>query len=126
MSIMMKCGCAANAKRKVGDDYVPCCTIHDTIEQTAMPDLTGRMAVCYCGEKSLRPSDPDKLAFFEYRGPGSNRATSQCKCGYAEMAHTPDKTHVMKTCAKKNGRSGFVPRGEFEYDSYYCGCRGWD
>ena len=58
MSIMMKCGCAANAKRKVGDDYVPCCTIHDTIEQTAMPDLTGRMAIC-CGEKSLRPSDPE-------------------------------------------------------------------
>lgn len=122
---MMKCGHAANAKRKVGDDFIPCCAICSVTEQAPAPDLRGRTAIC-CSEKSIRPSDPDKLAFFEYRGPGSKAADLACKCGYAEMAHTPDKTHVMKHCAKKNGVSGFVPRGPWEHDRYYCGCRGWD
>ena len=122
---MMKCGHASNARRKDGDDWVPACAICNTAEQAATPDLTGRKAIC-CGESSLRDSDPDKLAFFEYRGPGSKAGTTSCKCGYAEVAHIPDKTHVMRHCEKKNGRAGFVSRGPWEYDKYYCGCRGWD
>lgn len=116
MKPMMICGCAANAIRKVGDEWVDCCTIHDTIEQTTMPDLTGRMATCSCGRKE--PSNPDKLAFFEYRGDGSRRAQDQCTCGYTQAAHA--KPHVQAKC------EGFTPRGPFQYDSYYCGCRGWD
>lgn len=123
--MMMTCGHAANAVRILKDGSTPACAICDCITQAETPDLTGRTAIC-CSEKSIRPSDPDKLAFFEYRGPGSKAATLACKCGYAEMAHTPDKTHVMKHCAKKNGVSGFQPRGEWEHDKYYCGCRGWD
>ena len=121
---MMKCGHAANAKRKTDDGWIPSCAICNVATPAPEPDLTGRTAIC-CTEESIRPSD-QKLAFFEYRGPGSRVSTENCKCGYAEMAHTPDKTHVMKHCAKRNGVSGFVPRGPREHDAYYCGCRGWD
>jgi hypothetical protein len=122
---MMACGCAANAKRKTDNGWIPTCAVHNTVEQVPDYDLTGRQAIC-CGESSLRDSDADKLAFFEYRGPGSKSSDLSCTCGYAKMAHTSDKTHVMKHCAKKNGVAGFVARGPWEYDRYYCGCRGWD
>lgn len=120
---MMTCGHSANAKRKVGDDWVPACAICNTAQQADTPDLTGRKAIC-CGEDSIRDSNPDTLAFFEYRGPGSRTATSTCKCGYAEVGH--GKPHVDKHCEKKNGVAGFVARGPWEFDKYYCGCRGWD
>ena len=117
---MMKCGHVANALRtNTGptkhDPPLDCCTICDCIEEAPMPDLTGRMAACMCGRKE--PSDPE-LAFFEWRGEGSPRSEYQCTCGYTKPAH--NKPHVQNQC------EGFTPRGPFEYDSYYCGCRGWD
>jgi hypothetical protein len=81
---------------------------------------SNREARCYCG--TTRPSDPDSLAFFQYRGPGSSHATTTCKCGYALEAH--DKPHVQKQCAITG--KGQTPRGPAPYDSFYCGCRGWD
>jgi hypothetical protein len=118
---MMKCGHAANAIRMASgsvkhDPPLDCCTICDCIEIVETPDLTGRVARC-CNADSERPSSTD-LAFFEYRGPGSKRSMEQCECGYLRIAH--DKPHVQRQC------EGFTPRGPFQYDTYYCGCRGWD
>jgi hypothetical protein len=83
-----------------------------------------RQARCpYCG--TTKPSDPG-LPFFEDRGEGSRHATTLCHCGYALAAHDDDPrhAHVMRNCA--DAMKGKGPRGPHEFDSFYCGCRGWD
>ena len=92
-----------------------------------------RQARCpHC--KTERPSTPD-LPFFEYRGPGSRSAKEQCVCGYYEVAHDPahmdtlvhDRDGKRRPTVVESGRcSGFVPRGPWDVDLFYCGCRGWD
>lgn len=114
---ILACGCAASATRA----GVPSCPIHGTTELAPeQPDLTGRTARCMCGK--TEPSDKDRLAFFEYRGEGSRSAAVTCKrCGYHEVAHTkPD-------LGAKHPAQGheFEARGAFDFDHYYCGCRGW-
>jgi hypothetical protein len=69
-------------------------------------------------EHAVEPSDPEKLAFFEYRGPGSRWATDYCKCGYLKVAHDEKRIRCMV--------GGFTPRGPSERDGHYCGCHGWD
>ena len=102
--------------------------------------LTGRTARCAYGCGSTRPSDdPRGLAFFEYRGPGSKDATERCKCGFFKCAHEVEyKQRISlpfelkspfgrrKTVVEDGKCQGFEPRGAAEFDSYYCGCRGWD
>lgn len=112
---MMKCGCAENARDMEGN---PVCCIHDCREvEEVKPDLTGRMARC-C---KVVPSKWN-LPFFEYRGPGSDIGKRSCKhCSYYERAHTEE---IRKR--NKHVCSNFEPKGEFEFDSYYCGCHGWD
>lgn len=79
------------------------------------PDLTGRVARCYCGRGEPSPNR-ERLAFFEYRGPGSVYEQSCIRCGRAEFAHP-----VYSLC------SSYQPRvGGFHEDAYYCGHRGWD
>lgn len=88
--------------------------------------LAGRQARCECG--ALRPSDgpaigfKGELPFFVYRGEGSREALDICRCGYATAAHTPEvrSRNRALTCET------FEPRGPHEFDSFYCGCRGWD
>lgn len=85
-----------------------------------MSELTGRQARCTC--RRLEPSSRD-LAFFEFCGEGSERATKTCKnCHYHAVAHTA--AVMAKNDALKC--TNFEPHGPFEFDSYYCGCRGWD
>lgn len=133
---MMKCGCAAQGvmTAKAGvkfDTPIPSCLIHDCQEiADSAPDLTGRMAECAYrpAGHSLQPSDPEKLAFFEYRGPGSRWATDVCKCG---LSRKPHDEHGGKIPARKyalvmKGCAGFTPRGPHQYDLHYCGCHGWD
>ncbi len=123
---MMKCGCAAQGvlTAKAGvkfDPPIPACLIHDCYEVAdSAPDLSGRMAQCSYlpSGHAIKPSDPEALAFFEYRGPGSKWATDICKCGYAKVAH--DEKRI------KCKVGGFTPRGPHERDAYYCGCHGWD
>lgn len=123
MGIMMKCGCAAmgqllseNSVRL--DQPIPWCGIHRCSEQVPTPDLAGREARCQCGR--TKPSDPDRLAFFEYRGPGSREVTETCECGYHKVAHEiPDRAARLKCKA-------FKVRGPREFDLFYCGCRGWE
>ena len=86
------------------------------------------MARCsYC--KALEPSSTD-LAFFEDRSATSQSAKLHCKCGYYESAH--DKEALAKitrepvTVIERGICEGFQPHGEYEFDGFYCGCRGWD
>lgn len=112
--VILKCGCAANAV--ILGILKPSCAIHDCTEiAKAQPNLKGRLARC-CAKTPPQPSDPDRLAFFEFRGEGSPWATERCKCGYYEVAH--GKPHVK--C------KGFEPAGPAEFDTYYCGHGGWD
>lgn len=131
MKPMMACGHAANATNSKTEE--PCCAIcvgiHEGAETVVPgPDLTGRIAKCTCGR--TRPSS-EKLAFFEYRGPGSPVATETCKCGYHKKAHDPEymKQNVpsnRETVIEQGKCKGFEPRGPMEYDSFYCGHSGWD
>lgn len=87
-----------------------------------------RMARCSCGR--TEPSSPS-LAFFQDRSEGSALATDHCKCGYTLSAHTVEgmANNVpsnRRTVIEQGKCTGFVPRGAHEFDSYYCGCRGWD
>lgn len=123
--VMLKCGCAAqgvcSAMGSVKfDPPVPSCVVHECIEQVDAPTLSGRLAKCGCG--NTRQSDLD-LAFFEYLGPGSPAAAKTCKhCRYHEVAHEkPLPKHLEKQCGHD-----FEPHGPFEFDRFYCGCRGWD
>ncbi len=81
-----------------------------------------RIAKCGCG--NTRPSsEGEKLASFEFTGEGSKRALDICRnCAYAEVAHTPEVMARNKNlkCMR------FEPHGAYEFDSFYCGCRGWD
>lgn len=79
-----------------------------------------RVAKCGCGR--AEPSSKH-LAFFQDRGPDSKDAQHTCKqCHYYDVAHTPE---VM--ARNKNLKcTDFEPHGAFEFDSFYCGCRGWD
>ena len=115
---MMSCGCAANAQRRLAitGEQIPCCMIHDCTDVVPAPDLTERQARCGCGK--LVASDPDKAAFYEFRGIGSRYATDLCECGYTKSAH--EKPHIAAKC------QNFIARGPHEFDSFYCGCRGWD
>ena len=123
---MLKCGHAANGtcSNKGGIHYdppVPCCVICSCIEVTNVTfSLEGRKAK-RCTEASIRDSSTN-LAFFEYRGAGSKAATQSCKgCGYHKIAHKPDRMNRSKRVC-----TNFQPHGAWEFDLYYCGCRGWD
>lgn len=89
--------------------------------------LTGRMATCPDCRRE-EPSSPN-LAFFTYRGPGSEFAR-RCAhpivrngetyfCGLrGEVAHQPGRTGFGHDFVEGN-----LPANT---DSFYCGCKGWD
>ncbi len=130
---LMICGHAANGicTSKNGIKYnpgIPCCVICSCNEQESnQPDsenkLHDRQAIC-CSKQSLKPSTLN-LAFFEYRGPNSKVANTMCSCGFAEIAHTRDYSKMAGWRPKKCC-DNFEARGAWEYDLYYCGCRGWN
>ena len=125
--MILVCGHEANAT----SNGTPSCAICDTTEVATQPDLTGRIARCAYGCGSERPSTAPHLAFFEYRGPGSRYHLGHCACGYTLGAHDP--AEMCRTVSGKtvieDGRCKYgkvTPRDPAEFDSYYCGCRGWD
>lgn len=86
-------------------------------------DLTNRIAKCSCGKEM--PSSP-ALAFFVYCGEGSSRAESTCKvCAYHAVAHERAQDAEARHL-RHIADHAFAPRGAFEFDDFYCGCRGWD
>lgn len=121
MGTMMLCGHAANSIDGNGD---PSCAICACLglagnRPIVTPSLEGRKAKCF--EGCLRRDSNTELAFFEYLGPDSPAAINRCKhCGFYEEAHTKEKPPMECRSHK------FEPHGAYEFDSYYCGCRGWD
>ena len=121
---MMKCGHVANATDGEGKDI---CIICSGIREEAKiidlnpADLKGRIAKCsLCTNE--QPSST-KLAFFEYKGPGSREAEEICKhCRMAVRAHLPEVMARNPNLKCTN----FEAIGGYERDAYYCGCRGWD
>lgn len=106
-----------------------------------MVDLTGRVARCTYdatlrggGHAGGEPvSSSLSLPFFEYQGPGSERAVVMCVCGYSRIAHEVDDpaywrggVRVRRTVVESGTCPGFRPVGADVEDRYYCGCRGWD
>jgi hypothetical protein len=78
-NVLMSCGCTTPLTRQATGE--PSCMWHPEAEPVLpMPDLSARVARCYCGEQT--PSSP-KLAFFELRP-------------------------------------------TYTFDTYYCGCAGWE
>lgn len=96
--------------------------------------LAGRTAKCSCGATCA--SDSPRAAFVEYHGPRSRYAAVTCKhCRFHDVAHEP--AHMAKLVPGRDGKRrptvvedgtcpGFESIGPVEFDSYYCGCRGWD
>lgn len=126
--VMMACGHAANATT---GDGAPACAIcagltEDATRVAADPALAGRVARCYCGRE--KPSST-ALGFFEFRGEGSPSAIHICKnCSYSIVAHGPDASVWQngKTAVQNANCPGFEPHGPWTFDTYYCGCEGWD
>ena len=130
---IMKCSHVANST----SNGRPACVICSCFEiDDKPPSLDGRIAKCSCG--NTRESSPS-LAFFEFQGEGSDWAMGHCAvCGYAPRAHDTNVAHMARIekggrtryenfMEKNGGVHEFRPRGgDRGYDTYYCGCRGWD
>lgn len=99
-------------------------TMRGGFELIDLAHLAGREAQCAnCANcKTIVPSSPN-LAFFEYLGENSVAALTRCKCGYNLSAHCYSLARVNPEPIKC---SRFTAHGAYEYDRYYCGCRGWD
>ena len=95
--VMLACGCAAHAKQKVGDEWVPSCVVHNCTEQIKPPELNGRLARCDCGKTV--PSSM-RLAFFVFQGDGSPTATEKCKCGAISRLHLPHWEATIKVARR--------------------------
>jgi hypothetical protein len=97
-------------------------------DETHCPDDGNREARCsQCGR--IVDSNPS-LPFFEDTSEGSEAATLHCKCGYYESAHSAEMLKARNiqnsTVIERGLCKGFESHGAYEYDRYYCGCRGWD
>jgi hypothetical protein len=76
----MACGCIANGYL-VGKDetMTPCCVIHDCDDvANEVPDLSERVATCYCGRERAS-SEAGMLAFFSHR-PNAEKDSYYCGC----------------------------------------------
>lgn len=83
-----------------------------------------RMATCpYC--KTARKSSLD-LPFFESRGEGTAYAGMCRECGLLEVAHVYEAKRVYPKPLPDTLGHVYAPRGAWDTDTFYCGCRGWD
>lgn len=101
-------------------------------------DATERMARCGCGKERPSSLGPDVLAFLEDHGPDSRTAREACvHCHYTIEAHDPEVCHARtygtgenlrfgQTVVEQGKCPGFEPRGAAPFDTFYCGCRGWN
>jgi len=91
-----------------------------------MPDLSGRKAKC--GPECAVVESNENLAFFRFRGAGSQDAITICKhCHMHRMAHQHDNGRCVPTSVVERGEClGFEAQGAQEFDHYYCGHSGWD
>ena len=130
MKPMMACGHRANASVTdhasgySGPGCAICAGRLEAVTVAGEPDLAGRIAQCSCGRTQL--SAAGGLAFFEYRGPGSEAAELHCVCGFHAICHADRPENADFEHPERSVRDhAFTARGDRQ-DLYYCGCRGWD
>ena len=115
---LMSCGHVAEA---IDSDGNPTCTCSRNAKPVEKPNLEGRKARCvYC--HSERDSSYE-LWFFQYNGPGSDKAENICKhCRYHRAAHERrdrEEIDLKEVC------HNFEPIGD-TMDEHYDACRGND
>jgi len=140
--VFLSCGCASNGLmyQKAGITYnppIPCCTIHMCCEQVPGPDLTGRTAKCaYVDCDNDKPSSLD-LPFFKYKGdtsaPGQVLLKGLRSVLLREYWHLggsgepkKDSTEKIKELYAQLQQYNHDITEAAEFDSYYCGCKGFD
>ncbi len=75
-----------------------------------------------CGQCGHEVPSAKNLAFFVDHSAGTDAAEKHCKhCGYHQDAHKQEIRSKNKHIC-----NNFEPKGDRGFDSYYCGCRGWD
>lgn len=117
---MMKCGHAANSVSNGKPACVICAGTTAAYEVAEEPDFSNRKAKCFCGK--ILPSNPQRMAFFQWRGEGSPAAKENCKhCRYSIIAHQKPRDQVVSSVCRH-----FEQHGAYEFDTFYCGCKGWD
>jgi hypothetical protein len=89
-------------------------------EITSVVPYEGRMARCSCGE--MQPSSPDLFGLTDLSADGRHANKTCGTCRYSIVAHTDEIQWgpAIGVCEE------FTPIGGQEFDSFYCGCRGWD
>lgn len=98
---MMKCGHAANAYYVADNQELPSCVICDCREVVESPNLEGRTARCsYYGKRGGRNWE-------SHFGPRPDDGICRAEVPSSEQ---------LPFFSAKDG----------EFDSYYCGCWGWD
>lgn len=130
---MMKCGHAANSQRVMPDESrIPACVIcapdaaaYEIADNE--PDFAGRVAKCGPKCAVVPSAERERLAFFEYRGPGSRAATLCRHCAKYAIAHDMEAMKARGYVSPVVSCKRYEPRTEgYPHDLYYCGCRGWD
>lgn len=104
---ILKCGCAGQMSHTNGNGSCkgegikhPSCFIHSCCELVQMPNLEGRIAKCgFCKKGIGRNNECDDC-----------RGKSKCEC------QKPSSVDL----------AFFKYQPDEEFDSYYCGCIGWD
>jgi len=123
-NVLLNCGCRANS---INQNRDPSCTTHVGLMElhpVESPNLKNRKAKCQCG-KTVDSSL--SLAFFKFRGENSPDSINHCKnCGFYKSVHTADNFYQNTSMVNPHICKNFVPHGIYDYDIYYCGCRGWD
>ena len=135
MGTLMQCGHTAQGTMDSKPVCVVCWPSVYAITVATKPSLEGRFATCTYNNSNDQfpekhknepiPSSYD-LAFFEFRGEGSRTALTICTCGYSINAPRHGDSWRKYDPIKDGEFHEFVSRGPFEFDTYYCGCRGWD
>lgn len=124
MKVLMQCGHTNNSEKILPDgSSMPSCVICDCdiiAQSVGVPNLDNRKSKCPHCQNIVASSMG--LPFFKYKGPGSYEAKITCKCGYYKKAHKKEvgPTEFKIECKR------FRQHGPWEYDSHYCGCRGFD
>lgn len=101
--VMMKCGCVAQGTLKAtGEPY--CLTHRERERAETEPDLAGRIAICFYLDCNFGPRKGYGSVEYGAIPPGEKRAKAPSSLKLPDFRHQPDQP----------------------FDSYYCGCFGWD